>query len=109
MQDKKNWIQLLDVAQFCFNAQTSSSTGKNSFEILSERQLLLPHIVDHPYAGKNSQAHNFTKEWKQTTYIAQAYLEKVSKHKKKWADKKRWSLEFRAEDQVLIKLKVEQI
>ena len=106
---QKNWIQLLDVAQFCFNCQTSSSMGKSPFEIVSGRQPALPHIIDHPYAGKNSQAQNFTREWKQTTDIARAYLEKASKHMKKWADKKRRPLQFRAGDQVLIKLRPEQI
>ena len=106
---QKNWIQLLDVVQFCFNCQTSSSTGKSPFEIVSGRQLALPHIIDHPYVVKNPQAQNFTREWKQTTDIAQAYLEKASKHMKKWADKKCWPLQFRAGDQVLIKLRPEQI
>ncbi|TYK15859.1 reverse transcriptase [Cucumis melo var. makuwa] len=34
---QKNWVQLLDVAQFFFNAQTSSSTGRSPFEIVSRR------------------------------------------------------------------------
>ncbi|TYJ97166.1 reverse transcriptase [Cucumis melo var. makuwa] len=106
---QKNWVQLLDVAQFCFNAQTSSSIGRSPFEIVSGRQPVLPHLVDHPFAGKNPQALNFTKEWKQTNDIARAYLEKASKRMKKWADKKRRPLEFRAGDQVLIKLRPEQV
>ena len=36
-------------------------------------------------------------------------MEKASKHMKKWADKKRRPLQFRARDQVLIKLRPEQI
>ncbi|KAA0053382.1 reverse transcriptase [Cucumis melo var. makuwa] len=106
---QKNWVQLLDVAQFFFNAQTSSSTGRSPFEIVSRRQPVLPHLVDHPFAGKNPQALNFTKKWKQTNNIARAYLEKASKRMKKWADKKRRPLEFRAGDQVLIKLRPEQV
>ncbi|KAA0053470.1 reverse transcriptase [Cucumis melo var. makuwa] len=106
---QKNWVQLLDVAQFCFNAQTSSSTGRSPFEIVSGRQPILPHLVDHPFVGKNPQALNFTKEWKQTNDIARAYLEKASKRMKKWADKKRRPLEFQAGDQVLIKLRLEQV
>ncbi|KAA0051292.1 reverse transcriptase [Cucumis melo var. makuwa] len=106
---QKNWVQLLDVAQFCFNAQTSSFIGRNPFEIVSGRQPVLPHLVDHPFAGKNPQVINFTKEWKQTNDIARAYLEKASKRMKKWADKKRRPLEFRAGDQVLIKLRPEQV
>ena len=65
----------------------------------------MPYIIDHSYVGKNPQAHNFTKEWKQTTNIARVYLEKVSKRMKKWADKKGHPHEFHAGDQVLIKLK----
>lgn len=38
-----------------------------------------------------------------------AYLEKASKHMKKWANKKRHPFEFRVGDQVLIKLRLEQI
>ncbi|KAA0051359.1 reverse transcriptase [Cucumis melo var. makuwa] len=106
---QKNWVQLLDVAQFCFNAQTSSSTGRSPFEIVSGRQPVLPHLVDHPFAGKNPQALNFTKEWRQTNDIARAYLENASKRMKKWADKKRQPLVFRAGDQVLIKLRPEQV
>ena len=53
---------------------------------MSGKQPLLPHIVDHPYAGKNLQAHKFTKEWKQTTDIARAYLKKALKRMKKWAN-----------------------
>ena len=106
---QRNWSQLLDVAQFCFNAHTSSSTGKSPFEIVCGRQPVLPHLVDHPYAGKNPQAHNFTREWKQTTDIARASLEKASKRMKKWADKKRRPLELRVGDQVLIKLRPGQI
>ena len=87
----------------------SSSTGKSPFKIVSGRQLALPHIIDYPYVGKNSQAQNFTREWKQTTDITRAYLEKASKHMKKWADKKRQPLQFQAGDQVLIKLRLEQI
>ena len=101
---QKNWAQLLDIAQFCFNVLTSSSTQRNPFEIVCGRQLVLSHLVDHPYAGKNPQAHNFTRKLKQTMDIARAYLEKVSKRMKKWTDKKRRPLEFQAEDQVLIKL-----
>ncbi|KAA0053608.1 reverse transcriptase [Cucumis melo var. makuwa] len=106
---QKNWVQLFNVAQFCFNAQTSSSTGRSPFEIVSGRQPILPHLVDHPFAGKNPQALNFTKEWKQTNDIARAYLEKAWKQMKKWADKKRRPLEFRAGDQILTKLRPEQV
>ena len=80
--NQKNWPQLLDVAQFYFNAQKSSSTNKSPFEIVTGQQPLLPHIVDE-YSIKNPRAFNFTKEWKKNTEIARAYLEKASKRMKK--------------------------
>ncbi|KAA0057211.1 reverse transcriptase [Cucumis melo var. makuwa] len=84
----------------------STACSRNTCVIL---QPVLPHIVDHPYVGKNPQALNFTKKWKQTNDIVRAYLEKASRQMKKWADKKQRPLEFRAEDQVLITLQPKQI
>ena len=105
--NQKNWAQLLDIAQFCFNSQKSSSTNKSPFEIVNGQQTLLPHTIDE-YEGKNPRAFMFTKEWKKNTEIARAYLEKASKRMKKWADRDRRPLEFKAEDMVLIKLRLEQ-
>ncbi|TYJ97412.1 reverse transcriptase [Cucumis melo var. makuwa] len=82
-----------------FQCSDKFRIGRSSFEIISGRQPILPHLVDHPYVWKNPQALNFTKEWKQTNDIARAYLEKASKRMKKWVDKKRQPLEFRAGDQ----------
>ncbi|TYK16924.1 reverse transcriptase [Cucumis melo var. makuwa] len=53
-------------------------------------------IIDRSSKEEPSQALNSTKEWKQTNDIARAYLEKASKRMKKWANKKRRPLEFRA-------------
>ena len=97
---QKNWVQMLDVAQLSFNWQQSSLTGKTPFEIVCGRQPLMPHVIDHPYGGRSPQAYNFTKEWKQTSKIARAraYLEKVYRRMKKWADRKRRALEFQDGD-----------
>ena len=106
--NQKNWLQLLDVAQFCFNTQKSSSTNKSLFEIVNGQQPLLPHTMDE-YSGKTPRAFNFTKEWKKNAEIAQAYLEKASKRMKKWADQVRRPLEFQPGDKVLIKLQTNQL
>ena len=105
---QKNWPQLLNVAQFCFNAQKSSTTNKSAFEIVSGQQPLLPHTVDE-YKGKVPRAYNFTKEWKDNAEIARAYLEKASKRMKKWANQGRRPLDFQPGDLVLIKFKPEQL
>ena len=78
---QKNWPQLLDVAQFCFNAQKSSTTNKSAFEIVTSQQPLLSHTMDE-YQGKVPRAFNFTKEKKDNAEIARSYLEKASKQMK---------------------------
>ena len=50
---QKNWVQMLDVAQFSFNCQQSSSTGKTPLEIVCGRLPLMPHVIDHSYAGRS--------------------------------------------------------
>lgn len=79
--NQKNWVQLLDVAQFRFNSQKSFSTNKSPFKIVNSQQPLLLHTIDE-YEGKNPRAFNFTKEWKNIE-ITRAYLEKASERMKK--------------------------
>ena len=106
--NQKNWPSLLDVAQLCFNSQKSSSTNKSPFEVVMGQQPRLPHTSIEPYSGKNPRAFHFTKEWKQNTEIARAYLEKASKRMKKWADKGRRAQQFKVGDLVLVRLVPEQ-
>ena len=54
--NQKNWVDLLDVAQLCFNAQKTSSTNKSPFEIVTGQQPLLPHTVDVPASTKSPRA-----------------------------------------------------
>ncbi|KAA0042049.1 reverse transcriptase [Cucumis melo var. makuwa] len=77
-----------------FQCLESSSTRRSLYKNVSGRQPVLSHLVNHPYIRKNPQAHNFMKEWKQTTDITRAFLEKASRRMKKWADKKRRLLSF---------------
>jgi hypothetical protein len=106
--NQKNWVELLDVAQLCFNSQRSSSTGKSPFEIVTGQQPLLPHTVEGPYEGKSPRAFQFAREWKRNHDLVRAYLEKAASKMKKWADEHRRPLEFKAGDQVLVKLKSDE-
>ena len=106
---QKNWASLLDVAQFCFNSQRSSSTNKSPFEIVTGQQPLLPHSLEGPYKGRNPKAYNFFKEWRQNEEIAKAHLERASQRMKHWADMNRRPQEFQVGDMVLIKIIPEQV
>ena len=105
---QKNWPQLLDVAQLCFNCQKSTSTNRSPFELVTGQQPILPYSLDAPYTGKSPRAFNFTKEYKQNLEVARAYLEKAAKRMKRWADKGRRPLSFQEGDLVLIKFSPEQ-
>ncbi|XP_022760101.1 uncharacterized protein LOC111306539 [Durio zibethinus] len=59
------------------------------FEVVTGQLPRLPHTSLESYGGKNPRAFNLSKEWRQNTKIAQAYLKKASKIMKKWANKGR--------------------
>lgn len=42
---QKNWVELLDMGQFCYNLHRSSATGKSPFEIVYGQQPLAPHEI----------------------------------------------------------------
>lgn len=106
--NQKNWVDLLDVAQLCFNAQKSSSTNKSPFEIVTGQQPLLPHTVDVPASTKSPRAENFSQEWKRNIEITRSYLEKATKRMKKYADKKGRLVEFQVGDRVMLKKPVKR-
>lgn len=101
--NQRNWADLLDVAQFCFNLQRSSSTNKSPLELITGQQPLTPHTVAAGYRGQSPRDYQFAKEWQKNAEVARAYLEKASKRMKKWADMKRRPDPFNVGDMVLIK------
>ena len=42
---QKDWVDLLDVAQFCYNLHKSSATGMSPFELVYGQQPLAPHEI----------------------------------------------------------------
>ncbi|RVW59558.1 Transposon Tf2-11 polyprotein [Vitis vinifera] len=73
---QKNWVDLLDTAQLCYNLQRSSTTGMSPFELAIGEM--------------------FDKAWDS--------LEKTAKRMKKYANHDRRPLEFQVGDKVLLKL-----
>ncbi|KAL0449308.1 UNVERIFIED_CONTAM: hypothetical protein Slati_1487200 [Sesamum latifolium] len=106
---KKDWVQLLDVAQLCFNAQKSLSTNKSAFEIVTGQQPLLPHTLDSPQSVRSPLARSFSQKWKQNVDIARSCLEKAQKRMKKYADQNRRFIEFSAGDLVMVKSQTREL
>ncbi|ERN18087.1 hypothetical protein AMTR_s00046p00226540 [Amborella trichopoda] len=87
--NQKDWAKLLDVAQFSYNLQTSESTGRNPFQLVTRQQPLTPTSLLESYGGRNLAAYRFVKGWHKKTNLARSYLEKAAKRMKNWANKKR--------------------
>ena len=102
--NQRDWVKLLDIAQFSYNLQRSSASNKSPFEIITGQQPSTPHTMAIGYTGSSPSAYHFAKEWHRNADIARAYLEKAAKRMKKWADLGRRPQEFKVGDLVLVKL-----
>ena len=64
---QKNWVDLLDAAQLCYNLHRSSSTGMSPFELATMLQLKAPLKVAKQWVGQvNSEAHCMAKSRQET-------------------------------------------
>ncbi|KAA0043309.1 mannose-P-dolichol utilization defect 1 protein-like protein 2-like [Cucumis melo var. makuwa] len=91
---QRNWVQMLNVAQFDHDAQTDSLIRRSQFEIDGSRHSVLSPVTDGPYVGNSPQVHRVEKEWEQMANIARACLKEASRPMKERVDQKRYPLEF---------------
>lgn len=92
--NQKDWVQLLDVAQFSYNLQKFEATGASPFEIATGRQHLTPHTIATSYRGRSPGAYKMAKGWQEKREIAKEHLSKASKKMKNGLmhQKGMWSL-----------------
>ncbi|KAL0311492.1 UNVERIFIED_CONTAM: hypothetical protein Sangu_2443900 [Sesamum angustifolium] len=84
--------------------QTSSSTNKSAFEIVTGQQPLLPHTLNSPQGTRSPLARSFSQEWEQNIDIAKSCLEKAQKRMKKYANNNHRFVKFNAGDLVMVKV-----
>ena len=61
--NQRNWLELLDSAQFCYNLHKSSSTGKSPFEVVFGCQpLTLSEVAQISQEGRCPTAQKFLKD-----------------------------------------------
>src|SRR5262249_23072265 len=101
---QKNWVTLLDTAQFCYNLHRSSATGRSPFEVAMGFQPLTPQEVTRTSDKRCPAAYRFVQERQELLDEAQDSLNKVAKRMKKYADRNRRDLEFQIGDKVMLKL-----
>lgn len=76
---QKNWLDLLDVAQFCYNIHHSSATGMSPAELVMGQQPLTPHEVAKQHTGgKCPAAYQFARDKQEMIEIAIDSLAKAS-------------------------------
>lgn len=87
--NQRDWVKLLDVAQFSYNLLRSESRGRSPFKVLMRQQPNTPISIATGYKGKSPAAYKFAKGWEEQQESARAYLTKAAKRMKKWTNKKR--------------------
>ena len=101
----KNWVGLLDAAQFCYNLHRSSSTGMSPFELATRLQPRVPLEVAKQKVGQvNLVAHRLARIRQEMLEETRESLEKAARRMKKYADRNRRPLEFQVGDHVFLKL-----
>ena len=59
--NQKDWVKLLNIAQFSYNLQRSEATNKSPFELATRQQPLTPHTLMIGYIGKSPTVFKFAK------------------------------------------------
>ena len=98
---QKNWVDLLDAAQFCYNLHRSSSIGVSLFELATRLQPRVALEVAKHKVGQISPAtHRLARNRHETLEEA-----RESCHEdEKYANRNRRPLKFQVGDHVLLKL-----
>ncbi|XP_044481390.1 uncharacterized protein LOC123207965 [Mangifera indica] len=102
---QRNWVELLDIAQFSYNVHKSSSTGMSPAEVALGQQPMTPlEVAKQKTQGECPAAYRFAREKTELIEEAMDSLSKAQRRMKKYADKHRRSVEFQEGDMVLLKL-----
>ena len=102
---QRNWVDLLDAAQFCYNVHRSSSTEMSPAELVLGQQPLTPLELTYSKSqGSCPAAYRFAWDKQELILQARDSLVKAARRMKKYADKKRRALEFNVGDMVMLKL-----
>ncbi|KAK4394407.1 hypothetical protein Sango_1911500 [Sesamum angolense] len=100
---QRNWVDLLDVAQFSYNLHKSSATGISSFELAYGQQPTTPHEISvQRTGGKCPAAYRYAQSKQELLDEAKDSLAKAQRRMKKYADMGRRHVEFSAGDQDLL-------
>ena len=104
LANQKNWVELLDVVQFCHNLHSSSSTRKSPFELATGRQPLTPPEVVKNANSKCPTVARLARDRQECLDEARDNLMLAQRNMKWWTDVHRRPLDFQPGDKVLLRL-----
>ena len=84
---QRNWLELLDSTQFCYNLQKSLATKASPFELVLVTRPQTPvEIAMQKSCGENPAAYRFTMERQELFEQAQDSLHKARKRMLKYVN-----------------------
>jgi hypothetical protein len=104
--DQQDWVDHLELAEFCYNNSEHSATGSTPFQMVTGKSPIVPMTwatQGQPSGDASEEVPMVTQldeERKPLWELAKANLEKAHKRYKDFADKSRREVKFQVGDEV---------
>ncbi len=109
--NQQNWVDHLELAEFCYNNLEHSATGSTPFQMVMGKSPIVPMI----WAAHGQPPNDASKEVPMVTQLdeerrrlwelTKTNLEKAHKRYKDFADKSWWEVKFQEGDEVWLNIK----
>jgi hypothetical protein len=109
--DQQDWVDHLELAEFCYNNSAHSTTGSTPFQMVTGKSPIVPvtwATQGQPSSDASEEVLMVTQldeERKRLWELAKANLEKTHKRYKDFADKSRREVKFQERDEVWLNIK----
>jgi len=109
--DQQDWVDHLELAEFCYNNSEHSATGSTPFQMVIGKSPIVPMTwatQGQPSSDASEEVPMVTQldeERKRLWELAKANLEKTHKRYKDFADKSRREVKFQVGDEVWLNIK----
>ncbi len=109
--DQQDWVDHLELAEFCYNNSEHSPTGSTSFQMVTGKSPIVPMTwaaKGQPPSDASEEVPmvtQFDEERQRLWELAKANLEKAHKRYKDFADKSRREVKFQGGDEMWLNIK----
>jgi hypothetical protein len=109
--DQQDWVDHLELAEFCYNNSKHSATGSTPFQMVTDKSPIVPMTWAAQGQPPNDASEEvpmvtqFDEERRRLWEVAKANLEKAHKRYKDFANKSRREVKFQEGDEVWLNIK----